>query len=74
MNRGLRKALHHATSLGVGDDILSRLKTIQAANASKQTLTAPERATLTHELDEIISQIGRLAASNQGDFRSDPEH
>ena len=73
MNHGLKKVVHHATSLRVGDPLLFRLKALQVANAGKQSLTAPEKAALIHELDEIISQVGKLAAQNQPDFKADPE-
>src|SRR5438067_1314794 len=36
MNHGLGKAVHHATSLGIGDPVLSRLKALQISNAGKQ--------------------------------------
>ncbi len=73
MNHGLSKAVHHATALGLGDPILSRLKALAAANAGKQNISAADKTPLIHELDEIISQIGKLAEHNQPDFKADPE-
>ena len=37
--------------------------------AKKQTLTPSEKATVMSELDEIISQIGKLAERSQPDFK-----
>jgi hypothetical protein len=72
MNHGLRKAVHHATMLDIGDPLLSRLESLQAANAGKENLGPAEKAVIIHELDDIISRIGKLAEANQGDdFKAD---
>lgn len=73
MNHGIQKAVHHATSVGVGAPILTRLTALQLVMAGKQSLNTSEKETLIRELDEIISQVGKLAESNQGDFKADPE-
>ena len=73
LNHGLSKAVHHATALGLRDPILSRLKALEAANARKQNISAADKILLIDELDEIISQIGKLAEYNQPDFKADPE-
>jgi hypothetical protein len=73
MHHGIEKAVHHATSLGVGAAILSRLKALQLATAGKESLEVSERERLIRELDEIISQLGKLAERNQDDFKADPE-
>jgi hypothetical protein len=72
-NHGLNKAVHHATALGLRDPILSRLKALEIANAGRQSISAAEKTSLIHELDEIISQIGKMAEHNQSDFKADPE-
>jgi hypothetical protein len=73
MIHGLKKAIHHATSLGVGDPLLSRLKTLEIANVTKQNLTEADKTALIGELDDIIGQIGKLAEQHQGDFKAGPE-
>jgi len=73
LNHGLSKAVHHATALGLRDPILSRLKALEAANARKQNISAADKILLIDELDEIISQIGKLAEYDQPDFKADPE-
>jgi hypothetical protein len=73
MIRGLTRAIHHATSLGVDALFLSRLKALQIANAGKQRLAEADKLILIKELDEIIGQVGKLAEQNQPDFRADPD-
>jgi hypothetical protein len=73
VNHGLRKALHHANSLKIGDPVLSHLKALQVANAEKQSLASSEKTALIRELEEIIDQVGKLAEGNQGDFAADPK-
>jgi hypothetical protein len=68
MNHGLHKAVHHAGALGLTDPIKCRLEALERANAGKERLSDSDKTAIIRELDEIISQIGKLAAGNQGDF------
>lgn len=71
MNHGLKQAIHHATVLGLDDSLLSRLKNLQISYRDKLELPADAKGTVIRELDDLISQIGKLAAVNQPDFTPD---
>ena len=71
MNHGLKQAVHHATVLGLDESLLGRLKNLQQSYRDKQELSGDAKAAVIRELDDLISQIGKLAAVNQPDFTSD---
>ena len=68
VNPSIRNAVRHATALGIDSAILSSLNALERDTAGKQTLTAAESDELRSKLYEIISQVGKLAESNQDDF------
>jgi hypothetical protein len=44
LKHGLRKAVHHASSLGLNEPLTSRLEPLQSANAEKERLSDSEKA------------------------------
>jgi hypothetical protein len=69
---GLKQFVHHASALGLGDPILSRLNELYRANAGKDRLGEAEKGQLINTLDEIITSAGKLAEQTQSDFKPDP--
>jgi hypothetical protein len=73
MNHGLKQAIHHATVLGLDESLLSRLKNLQQSYRDKQELSGQAKVSVIRELDDLISEAGKLAVRNQPGFKSDPE-
>lgn len=73
MNHGLKQAIHHATVLGLDESLLSRLKNLQQSYRDKQELPGQAKVSVIRELDDLISEVGKLAVRNQPGFKSDPE-
>jgi len=73
MLHGLKKSIHHATEMRLGDPLLAELRKLYEVNVGKERLSEADKAEIINRLDEIIGQAGRLAERHQGNFRPDPQ-